>query len=311
MKRIWQAACFGLALIGSTASHAAEKVTIMYTATAPYMASFIAKEQGFFAKRGIDADFQLAANGSVIVSALVAGSVQVGTPTPSVFVQAVDNGIDVVALASTNEYPDTTRSGLVARKEANIKSPKDVEGKKVGVPGIGGFLDVVLRKWLKDNGADTSKVQFVEIVLPQTGDALKSGTVDAVASVDPFFSRALETGAGVLAGDYTTSLPAGTIASVYASTRDWATKHPDTVKAFQASIAEAVEFAKANPDGARAALAKYVKLPPEVIAKLPIPNLTSKVSPAQIAFWLDVGRDQGFVTGKVDPASVIVPWQAN
>ena len=72
----------------------------------------------------------------------------------------------------------------------------------VGVPGIGGFLDVVLRKWLKDNGVDTNKVQFVEIVLPQTGDALKSGSVDAVASVDPFFSRALETGAGVLAGDY-------------------------------------------------------------------------------------------------------------
>lgn len=48
----------------------------MYTAVAPYAASFVAKDQGFFEKRGIDADLILAANGSAIVAGVVAGQVR-------------------------------------------------------------------------------------------------------------------------------------------------------------------------------------------------------------------------------------------
>jgi len=64
----------------------------MYTAVAPYAASFVAKDQGFFEKRGIDADLILAANGSAIVAGVVAGQVEIGTPTPTVFIQAFDSG---------------------------------------------------------------------------------------------------------------------------------------------------------------------------------------------------------------------------
>jgi NitT/TauT family transport system substrate-binding protein len=296
-------------LIG--AAQAATKVTLTYTASAPYMASFIAKDQGFFDKRGLDVDFVLAANGSVIVAAVVSDSAQIGTPSPSVFLQAVDGGIDVVALTSTNAYPDPTKVGVLARNDSNIKGPADLIGKKVGVPGLGGFLDVVFRKWLGDNGIDTKKITFVETTFPQMSDILKAGNVDAVISVDPFLSRIIDQKTGYFVDNYTKSLPAGTIASVYISTRKWATANPDAVKAFQEAIVEAVAFAKTNEASARESLAKYTKLPPPVVASMVLPNLTARVTPDQLKFWIDVMKPMGMLTGSPDPDKIVAPWKAS
>jgi NitT/TauT family transport system substrate-binding protein len=289
---------------------AAEKIVLLHTGSAPYMASFVAKDQGFFEKRGLDVELTLAANGSVIIAATTSGAAQIGTPTPTVLLQAVDNGIDQVVLAATNQYPETIKTGLVARPEANIRGAADLAGKKVGVPGIGGFLDVVLRRWIKENGADPAKVNYVEIILPQTGDALKAGTVDAVASVDPFVSRAVDSKSGVLVADYTASLPTGTIASIYSASGDWANSHRDAVKAFQEAIVEANAFARANPAAARESLARHTKLPPPVVNALPIPNLAARTTPEQIAFWIGVAKDQKMISGSPDPAKIVFPWLA-
>ena len=69
-------------LVSAAAASAAEKITLMYTATAPFVSAFVAKDQGFFEKHGLDVDMKLTQNGSVIVTGLVSGSAQVGIPTP-------------------------------------------------------------------------------------------------------------------------------------------------------------------------------------------------------------------------------------
>jgi NitT/TauT family transport system substrate-binding protein len=94
-----------LALMAAPA-HAATKIRLMYTAVSGYAASFIAKDQKFFEKRGLDVEFIPAANGGAIVGGVVSGSVEIGTPTPTVFLQAVDSGLDLVAHAATNAVPE-------------------------------------------------------------------------------------------------------------------------------------------------------------------------------------------------------------
>lgn len=290
-------------------SRAATKITIMYSATSAYIGSFVAKDQGFFAKRGIDADFVLTTNGSLIVAALMSDSAQVGTPTPTIFVEGADNGLDIVALAATNLFPDNIKSGVVVRAGASIASAQDLVGKKVGVPGIGGLLDVMLRRWMIENKVSPSKVTFVEVGFPQMTDALRGGQVDAVAAVDPFLSRAVGSGAGVFLTDYTRTIPDNEIGSVYASTRAFADGHPDVVRGFQAAILEANAFIAANPDAARESLVRYTKLPPAVIAALPLTRVGDRVTPQQIQFWIDVCREQDLLTGRLDPAKLVVPWQ--
>jgi NitT/TauT family transport system substrate-binding protein len=300
-------ACFSLAL---TPAEAATKVRIMYTAVGAYASSFIAKDQGFFEKRGLDVELIMAPQGGAIIAGIVSGSVEIGTPTPTVFLQAIDGGLDQVALAATNAFPEKSQSGVLARTDSNIKTAQDLIGKKVGVPGLNGLLDVIFRKWLADQKVDTNKVAYVEVAFPQMSDMLKAGHVDAVAAVDPFYSRILGQNTGYLVDNYTKWLPDGTIASVYSATSKWASANPAAVKAFQEALVEAVAFSKANEAATRDSIARYTKLPPAVVAGQPIPNLVAKVGPQDLKFWIDIMKERGMLTATPDPAKAVVPWQA-
>ena len=299
--------CFALMI---EPAHAATKIRLMYTAVAGYAASFIAKDQGFFEKRGLDVEFIPAANGGAIIGGVVSGSVEIGTPTPTVFLQAVDGGIDQVALAATNAFPEKSGSGLLARADSNIKTAPDLVGKKVGVPGLNGLLDVIFRKWLADQGVDTKRVTYVEVVFPQMSDMLKAGNVDAVVAVDPFYSRIIEQKTGYLVDNYTKWIPDGTIASVYSATGKWAAANKEAVKAFQEALAEAVVFSKSNETATRESIARYTKLPPPVVAQLPLPNLSVKISPQDLKFWIDIMKERGMLTGTPDAAKVTASWMA-
>ena len=134
----------------------------------------------------------LAAHGGAIIAGVVSGSVEIGTPTPTVFLQAGEGGLDLVAIAATNAFPERSNSGILARTNANIKSAQDLVGKRVGVPGLNGLLDVIFRKWLADQGVDTNRVTYVEVSFPQMSDMLRAGNVDAVVAVDPLYNRILE-----------------------------------------------------------------------------------------------------------------------
>jgi NitT/TauT family transport system substrate-binding protein len=304
------ATAFSLIALLLAPAEAATKIRLMYTAVSGYSACYIAKDQGFFAKRGLDVDLILAPQGGAIIEGLVSGSAEIGTPTPTVFLQALDSGLDQVALAATNAFPEQSKSGVLARSDSNIHGAADLIGKKVGVPGINGLLDVVFRKWLADKGIDTKRVTYVEASFPQMSDMLRAGTVDAVVAVDPFYSRIIEQKTGYLVDNYTSVLPDGTIASVYSATGAWAKAHADAVKAFQGALSEAAAFSKvaANAAAVRDSIAHYTKLPAAVVASLPIPNLVAEIKPSDLDFWLKVMKERGMLNGTPDPAKAVVAW---
>lgn len=300
----------GLLALALAPAEAATKIRLMYTAVSGYSASYIAKDQGFFAKRGLDVDLILAPQGGAIIEGLISGSAEIGTPTPTVFLQAVDSGLDQVALAATNAFPEKSKSGVLARTDSGIHDAHDLIGKKVGVPGINGLLDVVFRKWLADKGIDTKRVTYVEASFPQMSDMLRAGTVDAVVAVDPFYSRIVGQKTGYLVDNYTSALPDGTIASVYSATGAWAAAHADAVKAFQGALAEAVAFSKvaANAPAVQDSIARYTKLPVAVVAALPIPNLVARIKPSDLDFWIKVMKERGMLNTTPDAAKAVVAW---
>lgn len=291
-------------------AEAATKIRLMYTAVSGYSSAYIAKDQGFFEKRGLDVDLILAPQGGAIIEGLVSGSAEIGTPTPTVFLQALDSGLDQVALAATNAFPEQSKSGVLARSDSDIHAAADLVGKKVGVPGINGLLDVVFRQWLADKGIDTKRVTYVEASFPQMSDMLRASTVDAVVAVDPFYSRIIEQKTGYLVDNYTSALPDGTIASVYSATGAWAKAHADAVKAFQGALSEAAAFSKvaANAAAVRDSIARYTKLPPAVVASLPIPNLVAQIKSSDLDFWIKVMKERGMLNGTPDPAKAVVAW---
>ena len=309
MKSKAFASALVLVTLSSSLSAAAEKVTIMYTATAAFASAFVAKDQGFFEKHGVDVTLQLNPNTSLVATAVASGSAEVGITTPTVAFQAVDNGIPLQSFASTNVFPDPSAAGLVVSPTSGITGPKDLAGKKIGVPGIGGLLDVVMLEWVAVNGGDPSKINVVEISLPQTADVLKSGQVDGVAGVDPFLSRAVDLGVGKLVGDFMTVVPPGTVGGIFVTTKAWADAHKDAIRGMQAALDDALVYIKSNQDSARASLAKYTTLPPKVVAGLKWPNLSTHLSPeTSLKFWNELAVRQKLISTPIDLKAFIIAY---
>jgi NitT/TauT family transport system substrate-binding protein len=175
------------------------------------------------------------------------------------------------------------------------------------VPGLGAFLHVTFRAWLKDQHVDYRKVNFVEAAFPQHGDLLRGGSVDAVVTADPFMSRITETGAGYVASYYSTFLPEGNHTIVHAAKREWVAKNAAATRAFREAVQEAAAFMEQPKNDARvrASIGKYIKLPPEVIAKVQISPAGPVVTEKQLTYWVDLMKDQEMLKTVPDVSRLI------
>ena len=301
------AALAAIAALLNVQVHAETAIKIGYTASTDSNALFVAQKEGIFKKHGLAAELQLITLNSNLPAALQSDSVQVAGPSTSVVLQAIDGGLDLVAIAGgATTSKQATNYAIVAKTGSGIEKPADFAGKRVGVPGLGATLHILFRQWLDERGVDSKSVQFVETPFAQMNDMLKSGTVDAVISADPMTTRIIQAKTGALISYFVQDFPEGLPTSVYCVTRKWATEHHDAVVAFKASIAEAAAFAKANPDAARADVGQFLKFPPEILANVYLPPVVADVTADKVGVWVKMLERQDMLTKKPDPARLIV-----
>ena len=239
-------ALLGLLACG-VGARAGTPLAIGCTATTDCASAALGVEDGIFARHGLDATLTLIGLNSNIPAALMSGSLQIGGPTPSVFLQAVDGGLDLVGVAGASSTSPATAdsAATVVRAGENVGSAQDFVGRKVGVPGIGAFLDVLFRRWLIGHGVDPAKVSFVEVTFPTMNDVLKSGSVDAVVTAEPVLGRIVRAGTGTVAAEFLADVPPKEPQILYAATRAWAEANPKTVADSRAAIAEAAAAGQA------------------------------------------------------------------
>ena len=295
-------------VLAASPALAQTKLTLSFTAAPALAPAYVAVDRGIFARHGLDVTLTAIAIGNNIPAALLGGSADIGTPTVPVLLQAADNGLDLVAVAGCEVYPAPYRQGILAR--AGIDNVKDLEGRKLATPGIGGAIDLLTEKYLKMHGVDLDRVTRIEVPLPSMPDALRSGAVDAVAVIDPIYGRIANPGIGHPIGDYASVVPPGSYALVYATTRDWAAAHADTLAAFRAALEEAAKFVMApeNAAASRESLARWTRLPPAVVQAMPLPaSLRVRMKPEQIQFWIDIGVEFGLLGRHLDASRLVLP----
>ncbi len=303
---------FGIGLVLCAASGASAdgvKLHVACTATTDCASAMVARDEGIFAKHGLDVDMTLIGINTNIPPAIVSNSIQIGGPTETVFLQAVDGGLDLVAIdgASVMDPVANNMIAAVARNGVVIKDAKDFVGKKVGAPGIGAFLHVLFRKWLIDNGVDPNKVNFVEVTFPTMSDALKSGAVDAVLTAEPFISRMQTAGTGAVAVRYAAELGRTEPIISYVTTRSFAEQNPDVIKAFRASIEDAAAIVNSDREKASVSIAKFTHLPLEIV-RLNRPGLSEpKLKASDFAWWIDVMKQQGMLQSEIDASKLVLP----
>jgi NitT/TauT family transport system substrate-binding protein len=310
--RFWRTAILGAALALCAAGGAAAdgaKLHIACTATSDCASAMVARDEGIFAKNGLDVDLTLIGINTNIPPAIVSDSIQIGGPTATVFLQAVDGGLDLVAIDGASAM-DPVANGLIAafaRNGVAIKEAKVFVGKKVGAPGIGAFLHVLFSKWLIEKGVDPKSVKFIEVTFPTQSDALKSGAVDAVLTAEPFISRMTAAGTGSVAVRYAAELARTEPIISYVTTRSFAEQNPEVVKAFRASIAEAAVIVNSDREKASAAISKFTKLPIEIV-RMNRPSLaTPALQASDFAWWIDVMKQQDMLQTTIDTSKLVWP----
>lgn len=294
------------------AAKAQTKLTLLYSPISDVLGSFIAKDEGYFARHGLDVDLSLAPNPGTVVPAIFAGTVEIAETTPGPLFQATEQGLDIIVIAGTIRWiPTATQiSGIVVRTDSGIHDAADLPGKRVAVPSLGQTIDLLARKWIETQNVDFRRINWVEMPFPQMGDALKSSLVDAVALVYPFYDRLIDAKVGRSIANYNSVMPPGTMPTVYVTSRAWAAKHTAIVSAFRAALDEARGFYDdpSHQPLALASLAKWTKLPPQIVSPAMLPaRLDVHVDANQLIFWVPLLREQGWIKGNPDPTSLIAP----
>jgi len=295
-------------LLSAGPALAQNKIQIGCTATSDCASAMLAIDEGIFKKHGIDAEMVLIGINSNIPAAILSNSIQIGGPTSTVFLQAADGGLDLVAIAGATVMSPISNNNIAAfvRNGITINSPKDFVGKKVGAPGLGAFLHVLFVKWLIEKGVDPKQVNFVEVTFPTMMDIMKSGSVDAVLTGEPFVTRMANAGLGSVGARYAAGLGRTEPIIFYAASREWAEKNPEVVKKFRAAIAEAAPIVNDDREKASVSISKFTKQPVELVKATPPNRSEPKLAPEQLAWWIDVMSSQKLLQSKMDLSKLIL-----
>jgi NitT/TauT family transport system substrate-binding protein len=280
-------------------------VKAVYIPVITWLPAWVAKEKGFFAKHGLDVTLSVAQNLSVLPGT-VGRQFDFAPSTAPDLLKAVASGLDVVAVAaSVFETEDNPSTQLMVTKDSGITSAKDLTGKLIATPTIGGVIHVSVLYWLKKNGVDPASVRAVEVPFPNMGDQLKAKRVDAVEGVEPFVGALRNAGNVALTAPL---LSAGkeVLFPFWISSGEWARSHGSTISAWKASLDDAIAFIKANPEEARKIVAQYTKLPEAVVQATPFPTYRTAITAKDIEVWRDVLVDVGQLSATVDSTKLVI-----
>jgi NitT/TauT family transport system substrate-binding protein len=174
------------------------KIMIGYASMSSVVTTlWVAQERGFFAKNGIDVQTIFIPGSPTLVASLNTGDLQFGYTGGTATLGAAAGGLDIKILAAFSNHIQTD---LVVRAE--IKTPNDLKGKRIGVTSIGGTGWMSAMLALEDIGLnpDRDKILFAAFgdqrVITQ---ALETGTIQGASLAGVFSQRLKRSGYNFMA----------------------------------------------------------------------------------------------------------------
>src|SRR3954465_4529241 len=112
VKKVRAALAVSMALTGTALAQA--KIQVGCTATSDCASAMVAVDEGIFRKPGLGGEMTPIGINSNIPAAILSNSIQIGGPTSTVFLQAVDGGLDLIAIARATIMKPTPKSAIPA-----------------------------------------------------------------------------------------------------------------------------------------------------------------------------------------------------
>lgn len=235
MTKLLSAALLVLLCAAATVA-AQEQYIASYAGFAGFQAPlWAAKDFGFMSKYGVNTDLVMIPGSARGAQALLGGSIHFGQIDGTALIAAINQGADLVFVASSlNKFPFS----LVTQK--NIRQPKDLIGKKIGIVSLGGAHEVSLVLALKE-----WNIPRQSVTLLASGPAanrlvgLSAGALDATLLAPPETGEAMRMGLPTLA--HMTELKAAHFPmNAIATRRSFMEKNRDVIKRFLQAYAAGI-----------------------------------------------------------------------
>lgn len=211
---------------------------------------YTAEDQHFFAANGVNFTFKTYGTGLETINDLLNKKLDIAGSAEYPFVAKAFEEDNISIIASISKSYIVYFVGLNSR---GIRNVSDIKGKRIGLP-VGTIQEFYLGRFLDLHGMSIRDVTLVNMHPGQAGSAIANGSVDAVVIWEPFVSRILE------------QHPNGTISwsvqssqavySILICRNDWIKQHPDLVRRFLNSLAQADGYMALHPADAKAILQK-------------------------------------------------------
>jgi ABC-type nitrate/sulfonate/bicarbonate transport system substrate-binding protein len=261
-KRVAFLLFFSLALfvITPATSHGIQEIKIASTgpgvSTPPLE---MATRKGFFRDEGLDV-LTITMRTNIAVNALLTRSVDYATPSTSA-IKAATAGLPVKLIAVLLGRPDYF---LTVKKE--IRSLKDLKGKRVAIGTFGAAADLALRTVAKQDGLDPDRdlIRLQMCGAASRYASLIAGSVDATILTLPYNLQAEKAGyKDLLWFGERMELPlSGLVAR-----DETIQKNPKQVLAVVRAVFRAMSFAGANREETTQIIVNWLKVDQEVAAK--------------------------------------------
>lgn len=273
----------------------APKITFLYSPYADYAPFFIAEEKGYFEDAGVDVELisKSGSSGETYQQVSTGGIVAGGATWGAGLFNATKAGASISVIASVSRVPDEGKNPapLMASEKSGITDVAELKGKKIGVPGTGGFGVYSVYRALDTAGLTLDDVELVNLSPGDIPPALANGSIDASWTIEPISSAITAQGLGHEILDV--SYQAGVELGALAFNSEYVDKYPEAVTAFTAAYLRAVQELE---DGGwkdpadQAIIAEYTDLPVETLTEI---GLTVQ-DPEGAIDWADVAEQEEF-----------------
>ena len=269
-----------LGLMWPASVHAEEIVVTLWGSGMIGAPHAVAMEKGFFEEAGIKiTGIMGGAGGGNVVRNVLANDLPYGEVALPAAIAAQKQGLPIVivnggSLASDNVW--------VTMPNSDVNSLKDLVGKKVAYTTPKSISEAFLRMAFESKGIDVRQVTMVAGGSIGSGlTLLENGAVDAALIVEPVHSLRKDKYKAVFAVRDT--LPP-VMSVVGITTREFAQRHPEKIRAIIQARRKAVEFIYAHPEEAGRIMARAYDMKPEI-------GVEAVTAVAKTGYWL---------TGEVD-----------
>ncbi len=261
-------------------------------------------QAGIFSKAGLDVETTSFPTAGPIASALVGGSIDVGTVDVILLANAVNRGLPLVAIAGGGLFrAQEPTSALCVPSGSPIRTAKQLEGTTLAVGTLVSLTSISLRMWLEKNGADPAKVSFIEMKFAEMPAALTRGTVASAYMPEPYLSMT-SASHRILATPYSAIADTFPI-SVIVTTRGWLAQNSTVARRFVATCYETAAWANKNRGLTAAMLSTFESIDPSVVQRIHRVVWAATLDVAQMQAELDAAASNKLIDRPTNATDLI------